>query len=164
MKRKILFWICLISILSIFTVANWIICGHHRWWFNTLDYKIDVTPADHKSNVVVSVSFIGDDYHGKGEIKVTDILVENKPIEWKIWFDGQSRFNMGERYKLDSFYSHILIPFEEAIKGKPLQITGSVVYTHPFSKETDYHHFEISDTVRKRENVWVFGRQKFKIK
>jgi len=159
--KKILFWVSLIVVLAVFTGINWFIHVNERLWFNTLDYGIEIQPEEHPDSIELSVDFFTDDFHGKGEIEVQKVLVDGKPVEWKQSSDGQFPFHLSKRYQVDSLYTTIVIPFEEAILGRPLQILGAIHYKHSVTQRTDHRPFDIETVVEPRQNDWVFGRIKY---
>ncbi len=161
MRKRILFWVSLFVVLIIFTGINWFIHVNERVWLNTLDYGIEIQPEEHPDSIELSLDFFTDDCHGKGEIEVEKILVDGKPVQWKKNSDGQFPFHLSKRYQIDSLYITVLIPFEEAFLGRPLQIVGEICYKHRVTQRTDHRSLDIHSVVEPRRNDWVFGRIRY---
>lgn len=164
MKKQLLLWILLFAVLAIFTVANWVIHSHERWWFNTLDYGVDIRPEKHAESVVVSVDFTTDDYHGKGGIEIEGIEISGHPIEFELLDSKQSTFHLGDRYKLDSLHVRVLMKYEDALVGLPMRIRGGLYYKHSMTEKTDHHLFDITTELKTRDNRLVFNRMKYPVK
>ena len=164
MKNRVLFWVCLLIVLAVFTTANWIIHGHDRWWFNTLDYTIAIRPEKHPDSIAVGVDFQTDDYHGKGEIGIEEIQLSGKRVEFRALDARQSTFHMRERYKLDSLHVRVLIPYQKEHIGLQMRIKGGMRYTHSMTKKTDSRRFDIETELRERDNRLVFKRIKYPVK
>lgn len=163
MKKKLLFWISLIVLFSIFTLANWVIHSYDRVWFNTLDYKIEIKPEKHPDSIVVRVEFYTDDYHGKGETEINQIDVDGHPVEWQPLDSRQSTFHLGDRYKLDVLDSRILIAYDKSLIDRPLRIRGGLYYKHSMTQRTDYRKFDIATQLTKRDNRSAFKRIKYPV-
>ena len=164
MKKRILFWTWLLLVLAVFTAANWVIHGHDRWWFNTLDYTIAIQPEKHPDSIVVGVDFKTDDYHGKGEIEIEEIQLSGKRVEFDPLDARQSTFHMGDRYKLDSLHARVVIPYQKDRLGFPMRIKGGMRYMHSMTKKTDYRRFDIETELEERDNRLVFNRIKYPVK
>ena len=160
MKRKIIFWFSLVFVLTFFTVVNWIIHSHDRWWFNTLDHSVGFE----EDSITVGLDYYADDYHGIGEIWISSIEIDGAPVEFEETRNRQSTFHLGDRYKLDAFYVRVSIDYDESYLNQPMRIRGGIRYTHRLTNNTYRQDIDIESIVSERDNRLVFDRKKLPIR